>query len=512
MRSLFLCESGERLCFAGELRDLLTLLPQRPLPDMAGLAHWVAGVGRPGAETLYAGVRRLEPGSFLWLRAGTKYEQRYWHLRFREPAARSAEDAHEHVRGAIDLAVLRRLDMHGTTGVLMSGGLDSSAIAAVAAARAPGRVTAYSGVFPDHPAVDESKLIEELRSRLHLPGVTAEVHAGGLLGSALESQAVWQAPLVDWGEFWTLPLLRQATADGVELVLDGDGGDELFAVRRYLLADCIRRGRPDRALQLLRRLPGAGDRPPLGTMLGVAGKLALVGALPIRLHRLLSRQSPTSELPRWLAPRAAGYVRDAADPLAWKRLDGPRWWANAAYVLTRGVEELGVFESLRRTAELAGLQARHPLFDLDLIELVLGQSPLLSFDAHVDRPVLRASMVGLLPDSVRMRRRKAMFDSLIGDSLLGSDGSAVRALLSNPKAELAAVVDLPAARNALLERSHEHPFVATQYIWRLVTAECWLCAQAEPDAGAHSLAVAASKARVTLRAATSAPDAAPVPR
>ena len=505
-RSLFLYDMGGTLCFANETRHLLALLPRRPPPDPVGLAHWVAGKGRPGSGTLYAGMRRLEPGGALHLDLHQIREQPYWIPRFQEPLDAPEQDLNQHVREAIGLAVQRRLSRTGVTGVLMSGGLDSSAVAAMASTLAPRSVAAYCGVFPEHPAVDESDLIEQLRNSLQLPGITAKVHAGGLLASALESQRAWDAPLVGWGDFWTLPLLREAASAGADVMLGGDGGDELFGVRSYLTADYLRAGHPRQALKLVRRLPGAGHGPPLREVARVAGNLALLGALPYGLHKLLSRPFAARAHPDWLSPQASHDLVEADDPLAWKRLDGPRWWARAAHALTRGVEELGVFEELRRTAMLAGLEARHPLFDLDLVELVLRQPPLSTFDSHMDRPVLRASMAGLLPDAVRLRGRKALFDSLIIDSLLGSDGAVVRAVLTNPKAELGGLVDLEAVRRTLLEGGHgqsSHPFQSTQYVWRLVTAECWLQAQADPGEEVLPAGLKASPARVSLGSASS---------
>src|SRR5204862_5849100 len=135
----------------------------------------------------------------------------------------------------------------------------------------------------------------------------------------------------------------------------------------------------------------------------------------------------------------------------WKRLDGPRWWAHAAYSLTCAIEQTGIFELHRHRAAMAGLQARHPLLDLDLVALVLGQDPLSSFDAHRSRPALRAATVGLLPDAVRRRAAKALFESLVLDTLTGPDSGAVRRLLCEPTAELGAYVDLSAVRRVLLE-------------------------------------------------------------
>jgi asparagine synthase (glutamine-hydrolysing) len=510
-------DGGGVLRFATEVRELLELLPRRPAPDPAGLAHWLAASSRAGEGTLYEGVRRLAPGGVLLLDGRGVRERRYWRPTFTEPVARSRPELASGVREGIDRAVRRRLvggedggvasgEDGGAagglaTGVLMSGGLDSAAVAAVAARAAPGRVVAYSGVFPEYPAVDESELIGLLRGELALPGVNVEVRSGGLLASALASQRVWQLPLLSWGDFWTQPLLSAASRAGVQVVLGGDGGDELFATRVYLLADRLRAGTPRRALGLARELPGAGDRPPRRELLRVAAQLALGGAMPYRPHEVVRRPFAARELPAWLTRRSASELLTSSDPLAWKRLDGPRWWAHAAHGLTSGIEQAGIFELHRHRAALAGLEARHPLFDLDLIELVLGQPPLSSFDRYRNRPLLRASMVGLLPDAVRLRKQKALFDPLILDTLAGPDGMAVRQLLCDPRAELGAYVDLTSARRSLLEdRSLQsrRPFDWMQQVWRLVTAECWLRAQADPKHDRLSDFVRASSPRVNL--------------
>jgi asparagine synthase (glutamine-hydrolysing) len=360
-------------------------------------------------------------------------------------------------------------------------------VAAVAATLAPGRVSAYSGVFPDHPAVDESALIDELREALSIPGITAEVHSGGLLASAVESVKTWEMPLLGWGDFWTLPLLRAAAAAGVRTTLGGDGGDELFGTRAYLLADRLRGGHPLQAVRLAHELPGAGAGPARRDVARMVANVAVTGALPYRLHGLLRRPFAGRDAPDWL-------------------LDGPRWWTHIAHGLTRGIEETGVFEHQRRRAASAGLEARHPLFDLDLVELALRQPPLATFDRYRNRPVLRACMAGLLPDAVRLRPGKAWFDAIIVDCLAGPDGAATRRLLTDPGAELRAYVDQRAVQRALFatDRSRrEQPFKWMWQVWRLSTAECWLRAQADPHGEAPTEGLKASAARVALNHSTS---------
>ncbi len=502
VRPFFLHDAGGCVRFASEIRHLLALLPQRPAPDPASVAHWVAVSNRPGPQTLYVGIRRLEPGGMLLLdRRGARAE-RYWAPRFEEPLALPQEQLAAQVREALELAVQRRLAVEGLTGVLMSGGLDSSSVAALGAKRSAGRVCACSATFPEHPGADESDLIAQLREALALPGLSAEVRPGGLVASALESLAAWQMPLSSWGDFWALPLLRAAAAADVRVVLGGDGGDELFGPRSYLLADRLRAGRPREALALARALPGAGDRPPRREVARVFGELALLGALPPRLHGALHARFATREAPAWLRPGVARELVRSDDPLAWKRLEGPRWWADAAHGVTRGIEAVGVFEHHRRRAALAGIESRLPLLDLDLVKLGLRLPPQATFDPHRSRPVLRASVAGLLPDVVRLRPGKALFESLVVDCLRGPDLTAVRGLLGDPGAELGAYVDQGAVRRALLDTDaelHHSPFRWMWQVWRLLTAECWLRAQARSvedllPPGAH-----ASPARIAIR-------------
>jgi asparagine synthase (glutamine-hydrolysing) len=502
VESVFVREAPGGLCFASEIHHLLGLLPTRPAPDPVGVAHWLAVSGREGTQTLYAGVRRLRPGAMLILDRSKAWEEQYWSPRFSEPLAAPAEDLRERVRDALDLAVARRIDEQAPTGVLMSGGLDSASVAGLAAHVAPGRVRAYSGVFPDHPVVDETDLIAELRERLRLTGVTAEVRSGGLLASALESQAACELPLVAWGDFWTLPLLRRAASEGIGVTLGGDGGDELFGARTYLLADRARAGRLLQAYRLARELPGAGDKPARREVAGVLVELALGGALPAGLHGLPGWGGP--DAPSWLRDPATRDLEASQRPSAWKLLNGPRWWAHLAHGLTSGVEQTGVFEHQRLRGAMAGVKARHPLFDLDLIELALRLPPESTFDRYRSRPTLRAATAGLLPDSVRLRPAKAWFDSLIIDCLGGPDRAAVMRLLDSSDSEVRAYVDPDELRRSLLDVD---PYASTErfrwmhQLWRLVTIECWLRRQADPGGTVLVSDPPPSVARVELRAA-----------
>ena len=118
-----------------------------PGPDRVSVAHWITMGHRPGSATLFEGVRRLNPGAMLLLDRDGAREETYWAPRFIEPLDESGPQLAARLRASLEHAVERRIAADGGTGVLMSGGLDSASVAAVAATRGAGcRVGLFGGV------------------------------------------------------------------------------------------------------------------------------------------------------------------------------------------------------------------------------------------------------------------------------------------------------------------------------------------------------------------------------
>ena len=137
--SLFFSDWSSGLVFASELRDLLRLLPRRPSPDPVAAAQLLAGAALERGRTFFDGVRRLRGGHLLTME--TRWAEReYWRPRYAERLRLSPDGLVAELRAAIQTSVRRRLAKSGSTGVLVSGGLDSSTVVAVAARIAPGQV------------------------------------------------------------------------------------------------------------------------------------------------------------------------------------------------------------------------------------------------------------------------------------------------------------------------------------------------------------------------------------
>jgi asparagine synthase (glutamine-hydrolysing) len=466
---------------ASEVPELLAALPHRPPPDPVALAHWLELTGAPGGATLFAGINRLEAAHYLTLGAGGRAPRRYWSPSYRPPLRSPRAELALQLRGALELSLQRRLGDGQPAGVLLSGGLDSSAVAALGGRVQPG-LHAYSAVFPAHAGVDESALIDRTVAHLGLGCTRLAVSGGSVVGGALAHLFAWQLPPVSPNVFFWTPLLERARTDGRRVILDGEGGDELFGLSPYLLTDRLRGGALLSAAGLAARFPGSAgglSRGALRRLRHFGGK----GAMPPAAHVLMRRARGIEayRLP-WIPPGLAR-ARLAGDEsaFAWKRLPGPRWWAYLVDAVTRGAASAQGYEEARRRAALSGLQARHPLVDVGVIELILQIPPEVAYDSRHSRPLLRESLAGLLPEEVRLRPAKSYFDALIGDVLAGPDLALVRRLLGDRGAELGAYIDMDSVRRLLLlseppaDRFGRQRWVIA--VWRLLTAECWLRSQ-----------------------------------
>lgn len=485
--------TGAGFVVASEVRDLVPALPRRPPPDHVAMAHWLGLTAPPYGQSLFDGVRRLEAGHFLEIGAAAHAEpRRWWAPPFRGTLQEPREELVARLRDQLLTSADRRTADAARPGVLLSGGLDSSAVTGFATHVLDGarRPRAYSATFPDHATVDESHLIDVTTGELGLASTRIVVRGGSLIAGALRHLDVWQVPPTSPNLFFWMPLLERAGADGVDVMLDGEGGDELFGLSPFLLADELLRGRFLTAAHLAHRFPGGNLPPRRRKALHWLRHYGLKPAVPTPLWRAYRRARGPRDAPRWMRPEtAAAWFETDTEPLhIWRAIDGPRWWALMVEIVTRGVGPALVYEQSRRRSALAGVEARHPLVDVDVIELMLRMPPEAAYDTRFSRPLLREALAGLIPDEVRLRPAKSNFDAVFHAEIAGRDLPVARRLLGRD-ARVGAYVDLDVVEQELLavpppqERRPRQRWAIS--IWRLVTAECWLRLQEDASFAAN---------------------------
>lgn len=278
IKPLYYHATGARLIFASETRALLASgLVDRKL-DARGLHGYFRTGSVPEPRTLLRDVRCLEAGHTAVWRAGQLETRRFWSLQF-APAPVAEADAVRATRHALLDSVEHHFISDVPVGVFLSGGIDSTAL--VALARTAGRkdLHTYSIGFPGLPA-DEGGLAR--RTAEHFGTRHEEWPLDAAAGRELFGQFLraMDQPSIDGLNTFTVS--KFARDRGMKVVLSGLGGDELFGGYKSF------REVP-RLARLNRRLRGAGpvrtgaqallrraSRPPwrrLGEMLGQPARL-----------------------------------------------------------------------------------------------------------------------------------------------------------------------------------------------------------------------------------------------
>jgi asparagine synthase (glutamine-hydrolysing) len=386
--------AGETLVVGNTLESLLLHPDVSAEPCPSALADWLVHGYLPGASsTAYAAVHALPPAHLLVAEDGDVRVRRYWRLPTEaEPLAyRRPEEYAEHFHDVFGAAVRDRLRGE-CAGILLSGGLDSTTVAATAADVLPRRsragLRAFTGVstglVPDR---------EERYARL----------AAGALGIPVRFHAIdAYRPFERWG---TEALRRPEPSDDPLLAFTADHLAAVGGAARVCLTgeggDAVLRETPSR----LARLASAGR---IGEALAEAAAYVRVhGRLPRPGIRTLFRRSvgpaPGPPIPPWLRPEVAREVKRRAEeramdaprhelrPEAYARLADPFWPAYLAQYdpgLTR-----------------VPVEFRHPFLDLRVVRLVLSIPPAQWYN---DKGLIRVAMRGMLPRAV-LRRRKSPF-------------------------------------------------------------------------------------------------------
>ncbi|MGN6506405.1 MAG: asparagine synthase (glutamine-hydrolyzing) [Tepidisphaeraceae bacterium] len=391
------------IAFASELAALASWPDWDRTIDDAALTHYLEFGRIDAPRTIYRGVRQLEPGTWLRISAdGTIHGP----VRYFDPnvIADAPQTQAANVRAVVERAVERQLVSDVPLGVFLSGGIDSSIIAACA--RRHGPVQTFSIGFDD-PRYDETAFAERVAKHLGTDHHTFRVKPDAAADLPLLA-GVFGEPFGDSSALPTHYLARE-TRKHVTVALSGDGGDELF-------------GGYDRYRAVSMNLRPFAPLAPLGTLLARGHPKSRI----TRVGRLVRSAS----LPPW--PRYRQYMTLFDRPTIISLLgDRATFDEDNRFeaLLAAGrepAESAAAYDRLSylpndlltkvdRCSMLHALEVRSPFMDHDLVRLAAGLRTPQLFRGGPKR-LLREAFAADLPAEV-FSRRKMGFAVPIGDWL-----------------------------------------------------------------------------------------------
>lgn len=264
IRPLFYTLAAGKLIFASEIKALLVHPDVRAAIDPQGLNHIFTFWSTLSPRTIFKDIWEVPPAHYLLIRDGHLEIQHYWRLNFpphntETITAVGPIDAYlEEFRQLLVSAVLLRLRADVPVGAYLSGGLDSSTIAALIRQHSSNRLDTFSIAFTD-PAFDESAYQERMARLLGTQHQVIRVTPGDI-GDVFPA-VIWhtETPILRTSPAPLYLLSRLVSENNYKVVLTGEGADEFLAGYNIFKEALIRRfwaRHPDSRLRplLLRRL------------------------------------------------------------------------------------------------------------------------------------------------------------------------------------------------------------------------------------------------------------------
>lgn len=422
IRPLFHADSGGTFWFASEIKALLAAAPSLAQLDPDGLIQTFVTWSPLEGHTVFEGVHSLPPGHRMTIEAdGRRNLSRYWQWTSPEqPAARpfdTFEDASRHLRQLLEDAVRLRLRADVPVAAYLSGGLDSSTIAALVLASRSAPLHTWSIGF-DEAEFDERE--EQARMAAHLGTAHTTVHCTRRdIGDAFPRLIRHaEAPLLRTAAAPLMLLARHVHEGGFKVALTGEGADEVLAgydlfkeakVRRF----CARQ--PDSACRpaLYSRLYGYLEHSPVAHPALAKSFFSQGGEYldhPCFAH--LPRWNSSRRALQFLAPelreRAAGF-----DPMRAVEARLPasiRRWSPLArdqYVEAHTLLSGYLLAAQGDRAAMAySVEGRFPFLDHRLIEFANRLPDAWKIRGLNEKTILRHAVADLLPAGILERTKQ----------------------------------------------------------------------------------------------------------
>lgn len=414
--------AGE-LVFASELKSLLLFPGVRREINLHAVDTYLAFGYVPSPTTIYQHIFCMEPGTHLRFSADGLQQAAYWDIPLADNplSPDNVDEMADRLLALLRASVRKRLRSDVPVGVFLSGGIDSSAVTALAAGEIGSKLRTFSIGFPER-SYDESPFAREIAERFgteHHHEILSLRDACSLLPSALVAM---DQPFADASVVPTC-LLARVTRPHVKTVLGGDGGDELFAGYPSFLAH--------RVVEALSFLPVAwrdalnrvARRVPVSPRYNSAGHLLRqflkgAGISPEIRFMLWMGCCSNEERSRILSAGARDQLQHGdpfADVRAHVRNSGlVDEFQRITYLCIKLYLQDDILAKVDRASMAHSLEVRSPFLDHKLVEFACGIPPAYKLRGFTSKYILKRALRDVLPARILDRRKTGFMMPVAG--------------------------------------------------------------------------------------------------
>lgn len=242
IKPFYYCEDGEKVCFSSECKALIPFLPERKI-DREGLKDYLAFQFCLDGKTLFDGIRELLPGHKMHIGPEGVEIKRYWEVHYTPDFDHTGRYFEENLRDLLEDSIRFHLRSDVPVGAYVSGGIDSSTIASIAADQMPGEFLGFTGKFSFSEDYDESRYARALAEQKKFKLYEIDIREQDFADHIQKVIYHLDFPVAGPGSFPQY-MVSGLAAKHRKVVLGGQGGDEIFGgYTRYLIAyfeQCIK--------------------------------------------------------------------------------------------------------------------------------------------------------------------------------------------------------------------------------------------------------------------------------
>ena len=478
-KSLYYALAGGDFYFASEAKAILATGAVEAELDPHALTEYLVLQGMLGERTLFSGVRQIPSGHYLTLENGAAPRvSRYWDLHFQVDFSHDEPYFRDQLLDVIERAVRLHVDPRIEWGAFLSGGIDSSTIACLAAQRlaeAGRSLTLLSGAYTEGEAFDESRYQKLVADQIGGAWLRLHPTADEFVADMPRIIYFMDTPSGGPGVFGQFRM-GQFASEHVKAVLSGEGGDEAFlGYARYLicyLEECLlgaideTADKGEFAATLATIIPSLPMLKTYKPMLQYFWQEDLFDSPARRYFRLMDRSAGLEQIyqPDALAGR----------PQVYEEFESIFEGSDARSIINK-MQYFDVRVNLPvllqvddRTTAAWGLEGCAPLLDHRLVELMATIPPVIKFRGGQAKYLFRQAVRGLVPDAIVARKDKMGFPLPLDQWIRGPAREFVRDILLSESCRQRGIF-LPGVLEKLLES--ERPF--GRALWGALCLELW---------------------------------------
>ena len=417
IKPLFYTVQDDVFYFASEQKALLPFLPSIRTNSKA-LAEYLTFQYTISQSTMFEEIEQLMPGHFMTIQNGSIQTTQYWDVKYEVDYSWTAESAGERLHELIDESVDLHLTSDVEVGSYLSGGVDSSLIAILAAGNSNFGGKGFHGRFTDYPGYDESMFARDASNTFNGDLRTIDITAKDFEDNI--RKVIWHLdqPTAGPGSFPQYMVSALAAQD-VKVVLGGQGGDEIFGgYARYLIAyfeqsikaaidGTYKNGNYVVTIESI--VPNLGILQEYKPLMQEFWRDGMFGPLDERFFRLVNRSTDMQSEVQW----------DSLDMNSVKESFLKIFNSRANVRKEAYFDSMTHFEFKTllpalltvedRMSMAHGLESRVPLLDHPLVEFAASVPADLKFPGGRLKHLLRNSYMEVLPQSIANRRDKMGF-------------------------------------------------------------------------------------------------------